>query len=406
MSDARAQVASTAERTRTFAAALQPLVPDMLAMIERLVNTDSGTLCVGGVNDVAGELADRLADLGFSVVRHAVPGLGDQVECVLELGEGPRLLILGHTDTVWPGGTTERWRFERAGDRITGPGVGDMKSCLVMALFALRELERAGDLRRLGSVRFLLVPDEEHGSVASRAWLEDAARASDVCLTLEAGSPGGGVVVGRGAVGAVRIDAWGRSAHCTAVEPGAGAVAALAPLVTSLEALSDVSAGVRVTVGIFRGGTARQVVPDAAELHVDLRARDALTASGLVDRVRSVVDAHATPGVEIRMSGGITRPAFPQSPQARSLVARLRESAGAVGEPLHEIVESGGSDASFAAGLGVPTLDGLGPICHESCSRAEWVEVPSLVTRGAMFAGLIAALPGTSEELAYRSSGR
>lgn len=381
------------ESTKAYASALKAVLPDMLAMTERLVNIDSGTRCSAGVNAVAAELGRSLEELGFSVARCALPGLGDQVECALTPGEGPRLLVLGHTDTVWPIGTTDEWRFEMAGDRISGPGVGDMKSCLVMALFALRELRRTGALSRLGSLRFLLVPDEEHGSIASRTWLEDAARDADVCLTLEAGAPGGGVVVARGAVGVIQVGATGASAHCTSAEPGTSAVSALAPLVANLEALSDLLAGTRVSVGIFRGGTARQVVPDAAELHVDLRARDAASASALVERIRAIVDECERPGVQIHMSGGITRPAFPQTPESKALFGLVRERAAALGTPIEIVVESGGSDASFAAGLGVPTLDGLGPICHESCSRAEWVEIPSLVTRGAIFASLVAALP-------------
>jgi glutamate carboxypeptidase len=146
-----------------------------------------------------------------------------------------------------------------------------------------------------------------------------------------------------------------------------------------------------VTVGIFRGGVARQVVPDHAELHVDLRAPDDGTAATVVARIRGIVERRATPEVPLELRGGLTRPAFPLV--ASELLWELASArAGELGIPLEPMTSGGGSDASFAAALGVPTLDGLGPICHDSCSRDERIEVASLADRGALFATLLTDL--------------
>jgi glutamate carboxypeptidase len=307
-------------------------------------------------------------------------------------GRGPRLLILGHADTVWPAGTAAEWPFARTADRLTGPGVGDMKGGVVSAVFALKCLLARG-LQGLGSCTFLLVPDEELGSVQSRAWIEKEARSANTCLTLEPCRPGGGVVTGRGAVGAVIVRASGISAHCaTAPEKGASAVRALAGIIGDLEALSDHAKGISASVGILRGGAARQVVPPDAELHLDLRAPDDASAGALLQGVREIV---ARPPFDARislsMSGGISRPAFPRRDGTEKLYAIAEKICADLGTPIFEVTSRGGSDGSFAAALGVPTLDGLGPICHDSCSRRETVEIASIVPRAALLGGLIAS---------------
>lgn len=377
---------------KAHAAALAPMLPDILAMTERVVSIDSGTYDAAGVNAVIDVWAGMLAGLGFTVERAPLPGRGDQMTARLALGNGPRLLILGHADTVWPAGTVAQWPFSRSGDRITGPGVGDMKTNVVMALHVLKQLLGAG-LGGLGSVTVLIVPDEEIGSPQSRGWIEGHAREADLCLTLEPCRPNGGIVVGRGAVGALYITATGVTAHCGSYrEHGASAVAALAPLVAEFEALTDASRGLAATVGIFRGGAARQVVPGEAEIHLDLRAPDQAGADALLAAARAIAARPAADArVSIAVTGGFGRPPFPTTRGTRALYAWAEEACTALGAPIHEVVARGGSDGSFAAGLGVPTLDGLGAVAHDTCSRRETVEVSSIIPRAAVLAHLIAS---------------
>ncbi len=382
---------------KRHAALMEAALPDILAMAERAVNIESGSYMAGGVNAVIDVWAGMLAGMGFSVERTPLPGFGDQMTARLALGgNGPRLLVLGHADTVWPEGITREWSFTRQGDRITGPGVGDMKTNVVMALHAIRALLAEEMLSGLTSLTLCIVPDEEIGSPGSRAWLEEESRNADLCLTLEPCRPGGGLVVGRGAVGAFYMTATGITAHCgSAREKGASALAALAALVAPFEALGDAGAGLCATVGILRGGEARQVVPGSAELHLDLRAPDDALAETLLAEVRALASAPpADPRVTLAFRGGFTRPAFPTLDGTRQLYATAEGFCATLGIPVHPVVSRGGSDGSFAARLGVPTLDGLGPITHETCSRREWVEVPSIITRGAVLAGLMAAASG------------
>jgi glutamate carboxypeptidase len=379
---------------RRLAAALDAALPALLDLAERTVNTDSGTHHAPGVDAVSTLWAERLGALGFALERTPLPGFGAQVTARLAPGgNGPRLLLLGHADTVWPAGTVAGWPFARDGEWLSGPGVGDMKTNVAMALHALSVLRAEGALGGLSALTVCIVPDEEIGSPGSRAWLEAEARQADLCLTLEPCRPGGGVVIGRGAVGAVYVRAEGVTAHCGAArELGASALAALAALVAPVEALGDPSAGLSATVGILRGGDARQVVPGWAEMHIDLRAPDDAAAEALLAALHALLARPpADPRVRLAVQGGFTRPAFPTHAGTRALLARAEALGAALGAPVFGLVSRGGSDGSFAARLGVPTLDGLGPVTHEVCSRRERVELASIAPRAAILAGLIAA---------------
>ncbi len=372
---------------------LAPDLPAMLALTEAAVSIDSGTYHAAGVQQVIDLWAAHLAQSGFEIERTLLAGRGDQLTARRMFGNGKRILVLGHADTVWPAGTVAGWPFRNDGVFLTGPGVGDMKVNVVMALHALRRLAQAPP-PGIGSITVLIVPDEEIGSPGSRDWIEAHAWQSDACLTLEPCRPGGKLVVGRGAVGALYVRATGVSAHVGPARAlGASAVSALAALVGPMEALTDAERGVGTSVGIFRGGAARQVVPDEAELHLDLRATTQEGADWLVAELHRIAALPASDArISITAEGGFYRPPFPTRPGTRLLFELAREVGAGLGVTVDEVVSPGGSDGSFAAAIGVPTLDGLGAVCHESCSRRERVELDSIVPRGMLFAGLIEAI--------------
>lgn len=366
----------------------------MLELLEQLVNIDSGSYDVDGVNAVGAIVADRLASQGFTVRRREVSGRGDLlVGERIGTGHG-RLLILGHLDTVWPAGTVAAWPFEMLDDGLaTGPGVGDMKGGLVMAIHALEVLgQHSGDA--LESIKFVLVPDEELGSVGSRALIEEEAQGADVVLVLEPGRAGGGIVTARGALGAYFLHATGCSAHCASnYHKGASALRELARKVVPLDSLSRPDEGMVVNVGLLQGGSARQVVPGEAHMAIDLRARTQGQADALQAEIRRIAGEQHDKQVHVQFSGQLTRPAF-TSELNRDLMQAAQALADALSVTVFEVPPvGGGSDGNFTAAMGIPTLDGLGPVCHDICSRQETIEVQSLVDRGALFCGLIERIP-------------
>jgi glutamate carboxypeptidase len=317
---------------------------------------------------------------------------GPVLDAQLRLGDGATILLLGHSDTVWPVGTAATRPFRADAGWLFGPGVGDMKCCLATAVLAIAALGRARP-PGLGTVRLLVVPDEERGSTRSKPLIEAAARQAAACLVLEAARPGGGVVTGRGAVGAMRIVASGGSGrHVT--DPGvhASALAPLAALVGPIEDLAPGGEDAVASVGRLVAGSARQVVPEQGELLIDLRATGSAAAERLAEAVRALVTAvpHAA-GVTLAIEGGVTRPAWPREAGSLGLYALAAAAAAELETPIYELVERGGSDASLVGATGLPTLDGLGPICHDSCSRSERVEIASIPVWGAILASVAAA---------------
>ena len=229
--------------------------------------------------------------------------------------------------------------------------------------------------------------------LSSLGFDEEAAREADYALVLEPGRPGGGIVTARGAVGAFFMHAQGQTAHCaTNYRKGASAVRELALKVPLLEALSDPERHTVVNVGVFRGGAARQVVPGEAQLDIDLRARTAEQAETVLASIRRIAADMRDTRVKVDLSGQMTRPPFTPA-NNRELLGLASASADELGITVFEVEPTaGGSDGNFAAALGVPTLDALGPVSTDVCSRQETMDIASLADRGALFAGIVQRL--------------
>jgi glutamate carboxypeptidase len=370
---------------------LRPRTPEILALTAELVAVESGSYDAGNVSRVGEIWGARWKSIGFEERVRPLEGRGPQ-RSFHRRGQGNgKLVILGHADTVWPAGSHAGWTFHHDGEHAYGPGVGDMKGGLAMAWFAvdaLLALKRALPAQ----VAVLLVPDEELGSPGSRRWIEEACQGANAVLVLEPTRPKGGVVVGRRAVGSVRAYYTGRSAHAAVNHAeGASAVRAAARSTLALEALTDTSRNRVVNVGILRGGAARQVVPHEAEMHVDIRAALPEDVAGLENQVKKVLAETGDPRVSARIEGGWTRPVFPET-SGQPLYKLAERFAAEIGAPIHPVVSSGGSDGSFAGAMGVPTLDGLGPICFDTCSRREKIVIASLAERGSLFGAMVDAI--------------
>jgi len=371
--------------------ALRPRNSEILDLTAELVAVESGSYDAANVSRVGELWGKRWKSIGFEERVRPLEGRGPQRSFHLR-GKGKgKLVILGHADTVWPAGSQPDWKFHHDAEHAYGPGVGDMKGGLAMAFFAVDALQSVG--RALpADLAVMLVPDEELGSPGSRAWIEEGCRGADAVLVLEPTRPNGGVVVGRRAVGSVRAYYAGRSAHAAVNHAeGASAVRSAARATLALEALTDTSRNRVVNVGILRGGAARQVVPHEAEMHVDIRAALPEDVAALENDVKKLLAETGDPRVSVRIEGGWTRPVFPES-SGQPLYKLAERFAAEIGAPIQPVVSSGGSDGSFAGAMGIPTLDGLGPICFDTCSRREKIVIASLAERGSLFGALVDAI--------------
>jgi glutamate carboxypeptidase len=348
----------------------------MIELLRELVEIESPTYSAG-VRAVAERVARELDHLGADI--HVLEG--DHVLAELP-GAGEPLLLLGHTDTVWPLGTLERMPFRVEDGRAYGPGVYDMKGCLLLMLEAIR----LADGHR--ALRVFLTADEEMGSRTGRPHLEEAARGVAAAFVVEPPDGNGALKTSRKGLGRFHLNVAGRPAHAgTDRSAGASAVEELAHQVLALHALNDETSGLSVNVGVVRGGTTENVVAAEAEAHIDVRvatAADLARAERLLQDLQPVV-----PGTSLALSGGWTRPPLERSPGTARLFEKAREHGAALGLDLHETSSGGGSDGNLVGALGVPVLDGLGALGAGAHSPDEHLVLDPLPIRAALLARLL-----------------
>ena len=363
-------------------------LPDMLADLEELVTSESPSADPAAVAAVAARVARQgTRDLGTApevLVREGCTHLR------WRLGSGPRrVLVLCHQDTVWPLGTLASIPWSVTDGVVRGPGCFDMKAGIVLAFAALGRLRSAG--ADLDGVTVLVTGDEEIGSPTSADLIRDEATGCAAVLVLEASADGGALKTARKGASLYELLVTGRAAHA-GLEPekGVNATVELAAQVLAIAALADPERGTTVTPTALASGTTGNTVPAAGRLAVDVRALTDAEQRRVDDGMRALT-AHL-PGAVLELRGGINRPPLEQASSA-GLFALAGEVAGLLGLPAPDGVTVGGaSDGNFTAGIGVPTLDGLGAVGGGAHAAGEHALVAELPGRAALVAGLVAAV--------------
>jgi glutamate carboxypeptidase len=379
-------------------AAIGAAEPAFLADLETLVNTDCGSYTPDGVDRIGAFVAGFLAADGATVELRPDPTmrLGSTVIGTWS-GPGtvpgaPRILLIGHMDTVFDPGTAAERPFRIEAGRAYGPGVTDMKSGLLAGLYAVRTLLGQGPLP-FERLTFVANPDEEIGSPTSTPHIREIAADSDVALVLECARANGDIVSSRKGVFHGKAVVQGRAAHA-GVEPekGRSAILAAADLVTRLHALNGRWPGVTVNVGNIQGGTRPNVVAEHCSFEYDLRAVQRAEFETAEAAVAEILGSPVVPDVTAE-STEVAR-WWPMEKLERSgrLVDHALALAGSLGFELHDTATGGASDANTTSGLGIPSLDGLGPIGGMDHSPYEWLDVASIVPRTALLAGLLLAV--------------
>lgn len=363
--------------------------------LRSIVNMDSGTYDVEQVRSVGLELAAMFARNGCDIEWRPAPQAEVAETYIAKLrGERPGVvLLLGHHDTVYPAGTTAERRFRIDGSRAYGPVVMDMKGGVVLAVHALALLkQRFGDQHP--KLVFVGNPDEEIGSPTSRSIIEEFAREADLVLVLEPGREPGSIQTTRKGVGMYELTVEGTSAHAGArPQDGRSAVLELAHKTIVLHNLNDFQTGTTVNVGVVRGGTRRNVVADRAVASIDLRASTSSEAEIAHQRILAIASDTSVEGTRSSIAGGMNRPPMEKSPGTQASIDVGRQLVWEMGLTFLETTSGGGSDGNFTAALGVPTLDGLGPVGRNAHSSDEWLDISSLAQRLALLVGLIAHAP-------------
>ncbi|MFI5058189.1 MAG: M20 family metallopeptidase [Candidatus Acidiferrales bacterium] len=390
-----------------FLQTLKPRLPEMLAVLRRLVLAESPSFQKSAADRCCRLLEAEWRRRGARVERLGQKLRGDHLRIIWwphKSRPAGQLLVLGHYDTVYSTGTLATMPFRITAGKAYGPGVFDMKAGIVQALFAFSALKNsAAPLRK--RLVFLWTSDEEIGSESSRKFIESEARRSDAVFVLEPSlGPRGLLKTARKGVGEAEIIVHGRASHAgLAPEEGINAVHELARQITRIEKWNNPRRGITINADIIEGGTRTNVIAERARAVLDLRVLRSADMRRIEKRLlalhpilpgarieKRLLALHPIlPGARLEVRGGFNRVPLERKFSA-ALFARAKSLAAQMGLPLGECVAGGGSDGNLTAALGIPTLDGLGAVGDGAHSAHEHIFINTMPARAALLAALLA----------------
>ena len=361
---------------------------EMVHLLKQLVTLESPTHDKMAVDACAAFVARELKRIGCKVTIHPQKDIGDLT--VAEFAPGrlkdadDEILVLTHIDTVWPVGKITKMPFYVQGNRLYGPGVLDMKAGVVMLITSLRNLHSL-NVKPQKRITVVVNSAEETGHTAAHDLIRKLARKASLVLCLEPALPGGALKLERKGRLVVRLDVRGRSAHGGSPEKGISAIEELVGQIARFKRLR--TGETTVNVGLMGGGEKANIVAENAWAVLDIR----FWKSTDRDRVLKILreSAPTLRGAHLKVSIESTTPPLEKTKASERLFARAQEIAAGMGLSLKGGKTGGGSDASIAAGLGVPILDGLGPDGDGIHAEHEHLLLPSLVDRTALLTELL-----------------
>ncbi len=365
---------------------------EMLQLLEKLVNIDSGSYYKEGIDQVGTILAKEYELLGFNIEVQEQKDHGNNLLIRHKDATNPEIVIVAHMDTVFPEGTVKERPFRRDEKRAYGPGVIDMKASQVSVLYVMKALLKANE-DAYKNVQIILNSDEEIGSPTSRELIEEVAKTKKYSLIVEPARADGSIVSQRKGGGRYTITVHGKGAH-SGVEPqkGHSAIDELAHKVIKLHSLTNYDEGLTVNVGQVEGGTSCNTVAPLAVGNVDVRVVNEEQAVWADEQIREICSSPDVEGTSIELEGDISRPPMFLEDNAKKLLDIIVAVGKDLGMNIKHTSTGGGSDGNFTAAMGVATIDGLGPVGGNAHSEEEYLEIDSLVERTLLLANVIVRL--------------
>lgn len=374
-------------------------LPEYLDNLGALVNMDCGTSNKSGVDRVGQIFRGYLRDAGFELTEFPLTQYGD---CCLATYHGngkARILLMGHLDTVYPEGTAAARPMRFENHHILGPGVCDMKAGLLTGLYAIRALQQV-EFCDFAQIDFFLNTDEEIGSPASHPLYQPIAAPADAALVLESARMNGDIVSARKGDGTYRIQVRGRQAHAgVEIEKGANAIEELSYCIQALSALNGRVPGTTVNVGLVGGGIQPNVVPDKAWAEFDVRFVTLADGLALDRAFHQIASQPNIPGTNIEVIGGIEKNPMERTAAGAYLVGVIQRVGKQLGLSFMDVQTGGTSDGNYVSEMGIPTLDGLGPVGGLDHSPDEYLDMDSIVLRTALLAGFITEIASHRDQI-------
>jgi glutamate carboxypeptidase len=365
--------------------------PAMMALLERLVNIDSGSYDKAGVDRVGDAIAAFFLDEGIAGERHARDGAGDIRRFHVGGDGNAPIVLMGHMDTVFPQGEAARRPFAIRDGKAYGPGVCDMKAGLVMNAFVLAAFHRFGGAP--APLVGLFTSDEEIGSPASRGLIESSATGARAVFNAEPGRISGAVVTGRKGGVFLVMDVEGKAAHSGANhQDGRSAIGALAAKITALHALTDPERGITCNVGLISGGQSVNTVAPHARCEIDLRYVERPDRDALLDACETIAARPDVEGTSARLSIKGDFLPLERTPANLALYDSYAAASEDAGVAVSAEFTGGCSDAGFTSAVGAPTLCATGPLGARAHTPEEYMVVDSMVPRAEALVLAIAGL--------------
>ena len=370
-----------------FLATAQSMLPQVLSDIEAIVSIESPSRNASQVAKSAAQLESIIQRVAQRASVLVASSVGPHV--YVPASGVPRILLLGHHDTVHPMGTLAARPFSNDGKVLRGPGVFDMAAGIVQAIYAMAILEGAGV--DTSGIEMLWTSDEEIGSSTSRALIEERALAlgkNGAVLVLEPSADGGALKIARKGTGTFDVRITGRASHA-GLEPekGINALLELAHQVQRISTFGNAELGTTVTPTVASAGTTDNTVPAEAQVLVDARVvvpEEKMRVEKLMSALVPVV-----PGANISVTGSLHRPPMHSSMSEELFVLAVESQRAVTGESINGVSVGGGSDGNFTAAIGIRTLDGLGAVGGGAHGETEHVVVESIAPRIALLAELM-----------------
>jgi glutamate carboxypeptidase len=378
----------------TLCAAVRERQPAMLDLLERSVNMESPSEDKALADEVADLFQAEFERLGFQFELDRQTEFGDN-----RLGKwgwdsaapgAPRILMIGHYDTVFAAGGG--WGYRVEGRHAFGPGVFDMKGGIVIGLAAVEALQAVMPGWRL-PLTMILNGDEEPGSPRSRDVIRREAPKHDLCLILEPGQPGPSLTIGMKGVAIFRVVVSGREAHAgSEPEKGANSIVEMAHKAARIAALSNLEVGTSANPGVIHGGTHPYVVPGRCEMAVDFRVKSQAEQERVERALREIVAETRVPGTSAELFGHFHRPPMVSTEKTWEYIRLIQAAGDAVDYPLGTAETGGASDGNLTAAAGLPTVAGIGPHGGGAHTTGEFIELDSIPRKTEVLAVTLAAL--------------
>lgn len=360
-----------------------------LKYLEELVSISSGTQDVEGVSSVQKNVASQLQNLGFEILENKsdVDTVKSTQTVAIKKGKNAKFItFVTHADTVFEKLNPFKWSDDKK--RLVGSGVGDNKGGLVVTLYTIKNLLENPKFEY--SIRVIISPNEETGSMGFRKQLKSYGDDSALILGMEPALEDGSIVEARKGVRWYHIKIAGREAHAgTAPENGVSACHELSKKIVKILDLNEYSKGNTINVGHVDGGKDKfNIVCGSAEGKLDFRFVDEKSFKRINAKIEKILKTTEVKsikdgtGTKIEYTFPVEMPPFSITKKSEEMVKKYLKIVEAIeGRKIKAILTGGGADLNFMANPNSLMLDGMGPVGGNYHTADEYIEVDTIHTR-------------------------